>query len=177
MGALPLRHRTPLATSRQPCLRSLSAPCFLLIKSLLCPFWKGVYMDVIGSISVAYILTGRCLEGAVICLKGATGLHMLTQASTTDASAAQKDSPLDGTKRNKKVQKNRHRCGGCVICTRFELVTSCLSSKRSKPTELTDHLPYENGCKSTHFFQSDKKKLKKVVSLHHAKMAFSAIES
>ena len=28
----------------------------------------------------------------------------------------------------------------CVICTRFELVTSCLSSKRSKPTELTDLL-------------------------------------
>ena len=27
-----------------------------------------------------------------------------------------------------------------VICTRFELVTSCLSSKRSKPTELADHL-------------------------------------
>ena len=27
---------------------------------------------------------------------------------------------------------------GMVICTRFELVTSCLSSKRSKPTELTD---------------------------------------
>ena len=27
-----------------------------------------------------------------------------------------------------------------VICTRFELVTSCLSSKRSKPTELTDRL-------------------------------------
>ena len=27
-----------------------------------------------------------------------------------------------------------------VICTRFELVTSCLSSKRSKPTELTDQV-------------------------------------
>ena len=27
-----------------------------------------------------------------------------------------------------------------VICNRFELLTSCLSSKRSKPTELTDHL-------------------------------------
>ena len=26
-----------------------------------------------------------------------------------------------------------------VICNRFELLTSCLSSKRSKPTELTDH--------------------------------------
>ena len=47
-------------------------------------------------------------------------------------------------------------CGLGVICTRFELVTSCLSSKRSKPTELTDHFLAICGCKSTTFFQTDK---------------------
>ena len=55
---------------------------------------------------------------------------------------------------------------GCdVICTRFELVTSCLSSKRSKPTELTDHFLAICGCKSTTFFQTDKIILKKNVYL------------
>ena len=45
-----------------------------------------------------------------------------------------------------------------VICTRFELVTSCLSSKRSKPTELADQnaFPRKSGCKSTCFFETDK---------------------
>ena len=37
-----------------------------------------------------------------------------------------------------------------VICTGFEPVTSCLSSKRSKPTELTDRLS-EIGGKNTLF--------------------------
>ena len=36
-----------------------------------------------------------------------------------------------------------------VICTRFELVTSCLSSKRSKPTELNPR----KDCKDKYFFQ------------------------
>ena len=44
-----------------------------------------------------------------------------------------------------------------VICNRFELLTSCLSSKRSKPTELTDHFLLESGCKSTKIFGIDKK--------------------
>ena len=61
--------------------------------------------------------------------------------------------------------------GWGVICTRFELVTSCLSSKRSKPTELADHVfsPFfsrESGCKSTTFFETDKIILKKNVYLH-----------
>ena len=44
-----------------------------------------------------------------------------------------------------------------VICTGFEPVTSCLSSKRSKPTELTDRLSKER-CKNTLFLIcSDKK--------------------
>ena len=37
-----------------------------------------------------------------------------------------------------------------VICTGFEPVTSCLSSKRSKPTELTDRLS-KRRCKNTLF--------------------------
>ena len=36
-------------------------------------------------------------------------------------------------------RKNRLFEAVAVICNRFELLTSCLSSKRSKPTELTDH--------------------------------------
>ena len=40
----------------------------------------------------------------------------------------------------KSTCESLHKCFLTVICTRFELVTSCLSSKRSKPTELTDHI-------------------------------------
>ena len=43
-----------------------------------------------------------------------------------------------------------------VILSRFELLTSCLSSKRSKPTELKDlfRLPlYGKRCKGTFFYE------------------------
>ncbi|MCR4931307.1 MAG: hypothetical protein K5918_02570, partial [Bacteroidales bacterium] len=43
---------------------------------------------------------------------------------------------------------------------RFELLTSCLSSKRSKPTELTDHFLAKSECKSTKIFQTGKKKMR-----------------
>ena len=43
------------------------------------------------------------------------------------------------------------RCCKCneIWNTRFELVTSCLSSKRSKPTELADHYFFEILTKKT----------------------------
>ena len=46
----------------------------------------------------------------------------------------------------------------CVICTRFEVVTSCLSGKRSKPTELADHVSLsKSGAKVQQKFETEKK--------------------
>ena len=63
-------------------------------------------------------------------------------------------------------KSNRHGAGCGVICTRFELVTSCLSSKRSKPTELADlFFRSKIECKSTHILRIGKIFLKKSVIL------------
>ena len=60
-----------------------------------------------------------------------------------------------------------------VICTRFELVTSCLSSKLSKPTELTDHFSLsKSGCKSTNFFRIGKIFFSKNLQLTDTKRHF-----
>ena len=58
--------------------------------------------------------------------------------------------------KNNSIQGNKKATGELwrqlrVICTRFELVTSCLSSKRSKPTELTDHVLSSNTLFSSFF--------------------------